>query len=173
MASGSGASERRARLLVIGDKSAMQLNLNRRSLLATAGAAGLAASLPVGLAAAAEALATEERNGSLLAWLREAPDGSIRASVATFAKRGAAGPAWHEIGPVGGIALETTPAAGRPSLQNWTTRTEALSQTRALLARVAAERWHVPAAACEVLPDCIVHTGSDRRTAYRTWVQIG
>jgi hypothetical protein len=150
----------------------MQLKLNRRALLATAGAAGLAASLPVGLVAAAEALEAEAPGGSLLAWLRETPDGSIRVSIATVAKIGDAGPEWRAIGPVSGVALKLPHAPGKMSLQSWETRTRALSHTRDLVAGVVAERWKVPAAECEILPDRIVHTGSDRCTAYRTWVKI-
>ena len=110
------------------------------------------ASLPVGLIKAAEALAPEERGGSLLAWLRDAPDGSIRVSVASIARIEEARPEWQAIGPESGVALKVPQAGGKVSLQSWATRAGVLSQTRDLLAGVAAERWNVPVAQCEICP---------------------
>ncbi len=120
------------------------------------------ASLPVGLIKAAEALAPEERGGSLLAWLRDAPDGSIRVSVASIARIEEARPEWQAIGPESGVALKVPQAGGKVSLQSWATRAGALSRTRYLLASVTAERWNALVAQCEILPDRIIRIGSDR-----------
>lgn len=150
----------------------LALELNRRVLLGTIGAAVATTMLPAALAAAGQKLENEEGIGNLLAWLRVAPDGVVRVSVATSAGPSQDGYPWRSIVSEQDIAITSQRVGGHVSLLAWKSRQDAVAATRTLLTGLAANQWNVMAADCALRQSHIVHAPSGHQSGYRIWVQV-